>query len=342
MRFLTLLCLCVLLLVNACTNLENNTEDQPITKNNTEEITPLVKDQEIPQPVIEEVVEKETAPVTENLPVKKKEPIPVIKEPKTIQKKTIIKEEPIEKVAVEIVEPKAEIVEPQIEPQIKIIEPKAEEIPIESENIVIAQDTSIDENIVGIGGFDENERASVDEVLNLLRKKFIEAEEEDEEDGILGFATEGTIDTSASVISEDSSSRSGITEKGGVATKTAVKRGAFDEVIETERTDQIFGERKPVDQKEIEFVRKPKILTQYYTGYKIELMTVYNKSLTLEDDLFKTFGGLTFVKEDNKTVYYLGDFKTKKALEDFLQKVVISRFPDAKGVKFAEGIAGKY
>ncbi len=333
MRFLTLLF--VLLLVNACSNFENNKEDQPITKNDTEQVTPLAEDKT--EPIIEEVkaIEKEAEPTVAPKPIQKTEP--VVKKPKKVKKKTTTIDQPIEEVTIEV----ARLID-----EIEWVEVKEEDLKINNPNIVVATDTS-DENTIAeveVGGFDANEQQNLDKVLDLLRKKFIEsAEEEEDDDGILGFATTTVVDSNAVASSEDSNSISGITTKGGtVAAKKAVKKGAFDEVIEAERTDQIFGERRPIDQSKVEFVRRPKVVQQYYTGYKIELMTVYNKSLELDDELFKTFGGLTFVKEANKTVYYLGDFKTKKALEDFLAKVVVSRFPDAKGTKFADGVVAAY
>ena len=130
-------------------------------------------------------------------------------------------------------------------------------------------------------------------------------------------------------------------------TTTKVKIGAFDEVISVTKsgedvTEEIMFKENSVNKKSLEYIRRPKPLVEY-SGYKIELMTVYNQSLDLNDPLFKTFGGLMFKNNTmNSTTYYLGDFRDTTALDDYLQKVVKSRFPKAKGVKFENGVEVKY
>jgi len=149
---------------------------------------------------------------------------------------------------------------------------------------------------------------------------------DDLEDDIQGFAT---------------------TEEDTTA-EAQVKVGAFSEVISVTKsgediTDEIiFKDANSVNKNSLEYMRRPKPLVEY-SGYKIELMTVYNKSLDLKDPLFKTFGGLVFKNNTlNSTTYYLGDFRDTTALEDYLQKVVKTRFPKAKGVKFENGLEVKY
>ena len=130
--------------------------------------------------------------------------------------------------------------------------------------------------------------------------------------------------------------------------ETRVRTGAFDEVISITKsgedvTDEvIFKDANSVNKKSLEYIRRPKPLVEY-SGYKIELMTVFNQSLDLNDPLFKTFGGLMFKNNTlSSTTYYLGDFNDIKSLDDYLQKVVKTRFPKAKGVKFENGIEVKY
>lgn len=131
-------------------------------------------------------------------------------------------------------------------------------------------------------------------------------------------------------------------------TTTRVKKGAFNEVISVTKSgeditdDIVFSAANSVDKNSLEYMKRPKPLVEY-SGYKIELITVYNQSLDLNDPLFKTFGGLTFKNNTtNSTTYYLGDFKDIPALDDYLQKVVKSRFPKAHGVKFENGVEVKY
>lgn len=140
----------------------------------------------------------------------------------------------------------------------------------------------------------------------------------------------------------------GFANEEDTTTETQVKTGAFDEVISVTKsgediTDEtIFNAENTINKKSLEYIRRPKPLVKY-SGYKIELMTVYNKSLDLNDPLFKTFGGLMFKNNTtNSTTYYLGDFKDAIALNDYLQKVVKTRFPKAKGVKFEKGLEVKY
>ena len=131
-------------------------------------------------------------------------------------------------------------------------------------------------------------------------------------------------------------------------TKVIIKYGAFDEMISatksgTDMTDEMhFNSANDIDKSSIEYIRRPKPIVDY-TGYKVELITVYNKSLELDDQLFKAFGHLMFKHNTtNSTTYYLGEFQDKDELEDYLKKVVKSRFPKAKGVKFKNGLQVKY
>ena len=130
-------------------------------------------------------------------------------------------------------------------------------------------------------------------------------------------------------------------------TQTKVKTGAFDEVISGTKsgkdvTDETIKDANTINKTSLEYIRRPKPLVDY-SDYKIELMTVFNKSLDLNDPLFKAFGGLMFKNNTmNSITYYLGNFKDTDALNDYLQKVVKARFPKAKGAKFEKGLEVKY
>jgi hypothetical protein len=146
--------------------------------------------------------------------------------------------------------------------------------------------------------------------------------EEDDDDGILGFVDNDPVDTSA-----------------GEA--KSVRIGAFDEVIGESRSGELMGIAK--GEAVPEYIRKPKPFIDNYSGYRIEIMTVYNKPLSLNDNLFKAFGGVTYRKKtENSTTYYIGDFKDKIAVEDYLSKVLKDRYPGAKGVRFKNGEEVKY
>ena len=109
--------------------------------------------------------------------------------------------------------------------------------------------------------------------------------------------------------------------------------GAFGEILGETKG----GENAP------DYIRKPKALPQGFTGYKVELFTVFNKELALTDDLFKTFGGITIERRtDNSYTYLVGNFEDKEAVEDYLTKVIQSRYPDATGVKYQNGEVVKF
>lgn len=113
-----------------------------------------------------------------------------------------------------------------------------------------------------------------------------------------------------------------------------VNTGAFGEVVGMEK-----GRAYKVDFNSPEYVRRPKVLAQDFSGYKIELVTVYNQPLALNDELFQQFGGITYIQRTNNSYTYLlgGNFEDKRAVEQFLHQIVQSRFPNAKAIKFKKG-----
>jgi predicted RecB family nuclease len=117
------------------------------------------------------------------------------------------------------------------------------------------------------------------------------------------------------------------------ASKNAIATtGAFGEVVGAAKSDAP------------EYIRGAKALTEDFTGYKIELVTVFNAPLSLNDELFKTFGGISVEKRtDNSYTYLLGgNFDDKKAIEAFLNDVVKAKYPNAKGVKYNKGNVVKF
>ncbi len=92
-----------------------------------------------------------------------------------------------------------------------------------------------------------------------------------------------------------------------------------------------------------DYIRKPKALPKGFTGYKIELFTVYNEELSLNDELFKTFGGIMIERRtEGSFTYLIGEFADKEAVNDYLNKVIKSRYADAKGVKYENGEVVKF
>jgi len=108
-----------------------------------------------------------------------------------------------------------------------------------------------------------------------------------------------------------------------------------------------FGEFVNQSSKGVEvvpnYIRKPKNLDKDFSGYKIELMTVYNNKLSLNDELYTKFGGIKIEQRTaNSYTYLIGDFKDKEACEDYYTKVIQSQYNKAKCVKYKEGIIVKF
>ena len=63
----------------------------------------------------------------------------------------------------------------------------------------------------------------------------------------------------------------------------------------------------------------------------------------MNDELYTTFGGIKIERRtDNSFTYLMGEFRDKAATEKFLEQVVQSRYPDAKGVKYENGEIVKF
>jgi hypothetical protein len=112
-----------------------------------------------------------------------------------------------------------------------------------------------------------------------------------------------------------------------------MKIGAFGEI-----GGQARGAESAPD-----YIRRPQAFPKGFSGYKIELFTVYNNELSLNDELFKTFGGIMIERRsDNSFTYLLGEFADKDAVQDYLNKVIKSRYADAKAVKYKNGEVVKF
>ena len=91
------------------------------------------------------------------------------------------------------------------------------------------------------------------------------------------------------------------------------------------------------------YIRTPKDLEDNFSGYKIELMTVYNKKLSLNDKLYTKFGGIKIEQRTaNSYTYLIGDFEDKNACEDYYVKVIQSQYLKAKCVKYKDGVVVKF
>jgi hypothetical protein len=316
MRLLSVLLL-MALLINACTNSEKEEEQPLITDNQTETVRSM------PDEAVEEEEEAEEE---------------IIESEEVIEEKVEIKETV-----------KVETQSKVIERNEEVMAPKA----IVSGNIIAVGTVKLNTMLVSEAEMtaliekQEQEDISTGKMLALLAERLENLEEDD--DGIQGFvdaSTANMIDTMKAASFEDSLAL-GTGRMARTTSGKQVKVGAFNEVIAESRSididEQVMATGNgAASYTQLEYMRRPKLLKDF-TGYKIELITVYNKSLPLTDDLFKVFGGLSFKeKSENSTTYYLGKFPTKKALEDYLAKVVQPRFPKAKGVKLEKGVEVDY
>lgn len=80
-------------------------------------------------------------------------------------------------------------------------------------------------------------------------------------------------------------------------------------------------------------------LEKDYTGYKVELIRTATE-LKRTDPLFEQFGNIrleTRSKENLPYAYLIGDFSKWKSANDFMGRVIESRFPNAKVIQFENG-----
>ena len=87
------------------------------------------------------------------------------------------------------------------------------------------------------------------------------------------------------------------------------------------------------------FFRHHKKIPISYSGFAIELTTA---DLPLKRDyfLFEKFGNVFYEKRKEGGYAYLIliDFKSKKAVEDFLNNIVLPKAPEAKMVNYKRGV----
>ncbi len=82
-----------------------------------------------------------------------------------------------------------------------------------------------------------------------------------------------------------------------------------------------------------------KRLPQAHSGYLIEVATS-NFPLTSEHPVFKKYGNVFYDKLREGGYSYLikADFSSKEAVQEFLQKVILPKTPEARFVEYKEGI----
>lgn len=92
------------------------------------------------------------------------------------------------------------------------------------------------------------------------------------------------------------------------------------------------------DESPIDFHRHHRRLSSTYSGFVIELINV-ERPLPRNDQLFDQFGSVYYDQLDDYRYSYLilANFSTKKAVRNFLAKMVMPRAPQAKVYLYKEG-----
>lgn len=113
--------------------------------------------------------------------------------------------------------------------------------------------------------------------------------------------------------------------------------GAFEMDVEL----SAFGELEAKSADAV-FVRQPKDLPTDFTGYKIEVIRVYNQPLGADDNFLQVTGGVCVEKiGENTYAYLIGNFNTKQGMLDFLNTVIKPEHRNAKAIVYKKGLRVK-
>ncbi len=84
-------------------------------------------------------------------------------------------------------------------------------------------------------------------------------------------------------------------------------------------------------------LKKPKKLDKTYTGYRVEFTTSMSE-LPVSHQIFSRHGNI--IVEENKDgnfAYLLGDFDDEEDANDFLNNILIKRYPGARVIRYSKG-----
>ena len=81
----------------------------------------------------------------------------------------------------------------------------------------------------------------------------------------------------------------------------------------------------------------PKPIAYNFTGYCVQVLEV-DKELTTEHTIFESFGDVKIEREVNAVYYLVGEFKTEKAANEYMNKVITSRYPNAIIARYRDGV----
>ena len=100
-------------------------------------------------------------------------------------------------------------------------------------------------------------------------------------------------------------------------------------------------EKKYEPEKEVKVVNLSAEILQIpdeYSGYSVEIKRTATP-LEITDPIFTQHGNIILHQvSDTKFSYMLGDFSKEEAATDFLENILLSRYPDAKVITYKNGI----
>lgn len=144
-------------------------------------------------------------------------------------------------------------------------------------------------------------------------------------------ATFTVFTAQANVVTPDTAKNNIILEEGATAKGVTVQTDVFGQAITQQKSEE-----KPM------WIRKAKSFDADFTGYSIELVTVYNEPLDYSATIYQKFGGIIMdQRSEGEYVYLLGTFEKATQADDYLEKVIKPQFPNAQIVKYASGKVAK-
>lgn len=124
-------------------------------------------------------------------------------------------------------------------------------------------------------------------------------------------------------------------DKPILVTVETLEQDYHEEEKEKEEPPKKVKKRKNVKE---DFFRHHKKLPKTFEGFVIEL-TTSDFPLNRDYHLFEQFGAVYYDKVKGKGYSYLivADFSTKKAIKEYIKKVVIHKAPEARLIEYKKG-----
>lgn len=141
------------------------------------------------------------------------------------------------------------------------------------------------------------------------------------------IATFSLLTVQAYTSTPDTSKYNAAIQDGVTAKGASVQTDVFGQVIAVEEKAD-----KPM------WIREAKAIADEFSGYSIEIITVYNEPLAHSADLFQKFGGIMLDQRSaDEFAYLIGQFEKATQADDYLAKVIKPQFPNAQIIKYESG-----